>query len=123
MGRKLEKVLDFQIDDYLNPYIPAPRLDRLPTPISHFLGYRSDSKPEPKDVPHLLVCFWAFIGAFLGLLVVGAMYKYAPGLASHNPPVLIASLVRPPISQFFLSLLLLLLLLLFSSLPLSCCPS
>jgi CBS-domain-containing membrane protein len=51
----------------------------------------------------------AFIGAFAGILTIGAIFKYAPGVSSKNPPVLIASLgataildysaIRSPVAQ------------------------
>ena len=89
MRRIAYAALHFNIDEYINPYLPHPPLDRLPTPISHFLGVRKTAKPE---VPNLLVWTWAFIGAFSGLLTVQALSKYAPGLTQYNPPLIIASL-------------------------------
>ncbi|GAB7342661.1 hypothetical protein MBLNU457_g0817t1 [Dothideomycetes sp. NU457] len=82
-------LLHFDLDNYINPYIPASRISRLPRPIAHFLGYR---KTPHRDVPNLLVYAWAFIGAFIGLLMIEALSKYAPGLQQYNPPIIIASL-------------------------------
>lgn len=89
MKSALYSVLHFNIDDHINPHIPSSRVSRLPTPISHFLGYR---KTPQSEVPNLLVWTWAFIGAFLSLLTVESLNKYAPGLRQYNPPVIIASL-------------------------------
>ncbi|RAL63143.1 hypothetical protein DID88_004225 [Monilinia fructigena] len=50
--------LDFDIDLYLNRFIPSPRLDILPTPISWFLGYRSKYRPRTSS---LIIWLWAFI--------------------------------------------------------------
>lgn len=82
-------LLHFDLDNYINPYIPASRLSRLPRPIAHFLGYRATPQ---REVPNLLIYAWAFIGAFIGLLIIEAISKYAPGLQQYNPPVVIASL-------------------------------
>jgi hypothetical protein len=81
---------DFDIDVYLNPLIPRPRLDLLPTPISWFLGYRVE---PPQPIRSVLVWFWAFIGAFVGILVVEAVYMI-PALKSEGTPIIISSLVR-----------------------------
>ncbi|GAB7347758.1 hypothetical protein MBLNU459_g5307t1 [Dothideomycetes sp. NU459] len=106
MSRKLDRILNFQIDDYLNDYVPYPRYSRLPAPIARFLGFRIETFEEP---PHLIICLWSFVGALAGLLTIGALYQYAPGLARYNPPVIIASLgasaildyncIRTPLAQ------------------------
>lgn len=90
MGPRLESIIDFDIDRYLNPWIPSNRLSRLPKPVSRFLGYRDETYKEP---PHLITCLWTFIGVTAGLLTVGALYRYSPDLNKYNPPVIIASLV------------------------------
>lgn len=106
MGPKTAMFLNFDIDDHLNRFIPHPRLSRLPAPISRFLGV---CQGEYKEPPHLIICFWSFVGAICGILTVGGLYRYAPGLAKHNPPVIVASLgasaildynsIRTPLAQ------------------------
>lgn len=81
--------LNFDIDEHLNRFIPASRLHLLPEPLSWFLGYRT--KPR-KPVGNVIVWWWAFIGAFAGLLVVEAVYML-PGLKKEGAPIIIASLV------------------------------
>jgi len=89
---KVPKAQDvhFDIDRYLNRYVPPSQLHRLPAPISRWLGYRK--KPSP-EVGNILVSFWAFVGTVAGLLVVGAVLRYGPLVARYHPPILIASLV------------------------------
>jgi len=89
MKESTYNLLHFNLDNYINPYIPASRISRLPRPIAHFLGYRKEAEPE---LPSLLVYAWAFIGAFVGILTIEALSKYAPGLQQYNPPIVIASL-------------------------------
>jgi hypothetical protein len=86
---------DFDIDVYINPFIPSPRLDLLPKALSWFLGYRS--RPQPR-IGNVLVWFWAFIGAFTGILVVEAVFM-SPWLKSEGAPIIIGSLVFPPPSS------------------------
>jgi len=83
------RILNFAIDDYINPWLPVVNWSRLPKPVSHILGRRDPPQP---DVPNLLVWTWALIGAFLGILTVGAITKYSGTLQQYNPPVIIASL-------------------------------
>lgn len=100
------ELIDFDIDRYINPWIPHNRVGYLPAPISRFLGYRKDAYKEP---PILVQWFSAFVGAFIGILIVGAIFKYAPGVTNHNPPVIVASLgasaildysaIRSPLAQ------------------------
>lgn len=81
--------LDFDIDQYLNRFIPAPRLNILPTPISWFLGYRSKHRSRTS---RLVIWLWAFIGAFCGIAIVEGVYssKY---LKERGTPLVIASFV------------------------------
>lgn len=83
------KDVHFDLDDYLNRFVPRSRLYRLPRPLSHFLGYRDT--PEPQ-VGNILIATWALIGAFCGLTVVTAVYKFSPGINEYHPPVVFASL-------------------------------
>lgn len=100
------KWLDFDMDNHINPWLPHNRVDRLPAPISRILGYRKGTYKEP---PALVQWFSAFVGAFIGILLVGVIFKYAPGVTNHNPPVIVASLgasaildysaIRAPVAQ------------------------
>lgn len=86
--------INFDIDNYINPIIPRNRLHLLPKPISWILGYRNAA---PLRIGNVLVWWWAFIGAFAGLLVVEAVFQ-TKHLQAEGTPIVIASLVRPPSS-------------------------
>jgi hypothetical protein len=87
---------DFNIDDYLNPFVPRNRLHLLPKSISWFLGHRDSPRPA---IGSLLVWFWAFVGAVAGILVVEAVFM-TPAFRHEGTPIVIASFVRPPSSSF-----------------------
>lgn len=78
-----------EIDTHLNPYIPRNRVNRLPRPISHFLGHRD--KPRTQ-IGNILVAGWALLGAFVGVVVVEAVFM-APMIKGHGVPLLITSFV------------------------------
>jgi hypothetical protein len=86
---------DFDLDRYINQYLPQNQLHRLPWPLSRFLGYRHVPQPE---VGNLLVCAWAFVGAFTGLILVMGVFKTSETIQSHHPPLIIASLVCFPLT-------------------------
>ena len=89
--RSLEaKEIHFDIDKYLNPYIPRNRVARLPKPISHFLGHRESPR---KEIGNLLIAAWSFLGAFVGVVVIEAFFKI-PAIYDHGVPLLIGSFVR-----------------------------
>ncbi|KAJ8070278.1 hypothetical protein OCU04_000661 [Sclerotinia nivalis] len=88
--------LDFDIDHYLNRFIPSPRLYILPTPISWFLGYRS--KPRCRT-GSLVIWFWAFIGAFCGIAIVENIYRSAY-FKERGSPLVIASLGAAAILEY-----------------------
>jgi hypothetical protein len=80
----------FDMDDYLNRICFSSQVHKFPTPIARFLGWR---KQPAKPIGNILVAFWAFIGAFLGLILVGATFRYSPLIREYHTPVLFASLV------------------------------
>lgn len=82
-------VLDFDIDHYINPFIPRSRLYRLPRTVSRFLGYRATPSSR---TGRILVCIWAFIGTFCGLAIIEAVFR-SEALRKHGTPVVVASLV------------------------------
>lgn len=90
MHPRILNILDYDVDNHLNLIIPRSRLDRLPKPISRFLGYRTETY---KEQPRQVVVFWSFLGSLLGLLIIGAIYRYAPGIQKWHPPIMVASLV------------------------------
>jgi len=103
---KAHDILNFDIDRYLNPYIPHNRLDVFPQPLRRFLGRRSQPQKEPPAVAQWVSMFIATLG---GLCLVGGLFNHAPGIANLQPPVVIASLgasavldyntIRSPLAQ------------------------
>jgi len=87
---------DFDIDTHLNRFVPRSRLYLLPKPISWFLGYRSS--PQPR-LGRLLINAWAGIGAFVGLIIVEAVFR-TPTLQNHGSPVIIASFGASAILEY-----------------------
>lgn len=87
---------DLDIDRYLNRIIPASPLHKLPTPVSRFLGYR---KEQRQDVGNVMGAVWSFVGAFLGLAVVAAVFNNTESIQWHQPPALIASFVSLPLHR------------------------
>ena len=79
-----------EVDTHLNPYIPRNLVHRLPRPISHFLGHRDGPRTQ---IGNILVAGWALLGAFIGVVVVEAVFM-APIIKSHGVPLLITSFVR-----------------------------
>ncbi|KAJ9642917.1 hypothetical protein H2201_005860 [Coniosporium apollinis] len=87
MGFPAAKDMSFDIDKYINRFVPPSQLHRLPKPISRFLGYRESAVV---DVGSVLVWFWAFVGAFIGIIVVAQVYM-VDAIQKYSPPVLFAS--------------------------------
>ena len=82
---------DIDVDRYIKPYIPRNFVYRLPKPLPRFLGYRVAAQPE---IGNVLVAAWAFLGAFIGLVVIEAVFS-TPPIHRHSPPLVIASFVCP----------------------------
>lgn len=92
---RLLEVKDWQldVDKYINSYLPRNCIHLLPKPLSHFLGHRDTPR---RQIGNLLVAGWAFLGAFVGVIVIEATFMI-PAIHDHGVPLLIASFVRPPI--------------------------
>ena len=88
--------LHFDIDVFLNPFVPANFVDVFPRPIAHCLGYRETPQ---RDVGNLLVAFWACLGAFLDIILIEAIFRN-PAIQRHHPPLIPASFVRLPKQLF-----------------------
>ncbi|RPB11535.1 hypothetical protein P167DRAFT_536693 [Morchella conica CCBAS932] len=91
LSRWLTWNYNFDIDKHLNPYIlSGPRLiRRFPDRIRHFLGYRNELKTEKES--DLVIWLLAFVGAFVGVLVLEAVFMHWPEAISLGCPIIIGS--------------------------------
>lgn len=87
---------NFDVDRYINPIVPRSRLYLLPKPVSWFLGHRE--KP-PKQIGNVVTWFWAFIGAFCGILVIEAVFQ-TDMLQSDGAPIIIGSLGAAAVLEY-----------------------
>lgn len=92
----------FDIDNHLNRITPRPRLYILPKPISHWFGYRAPVKGDQKQKPVsvLLVWFFSFIGAFIGISIIENVFLRLPRLDGHPVPIVIASFGAAAILEY-----------------------
>jgi hypothetical protein len=90
MGLSDPAAWNFDIDRYLNPFIPSPPWRWVPYPIAYFLGHK---KQAPKAVGNVIITLWAFVGIFAGLLVVEAVSTHIPVFEHRHGPIVIASFV------------------------------
>jgi hypothetical protein len=81
---------NFDIDRFLNPYLPAPPWEQLPYPISRFFGYR---KIPPKEPGNIAVTFWAFISIFCGISIVEAISQRISHWLDHGSSLVFSSYV------------------------------
>ncbi|KAF2005405.1 hypothetical protein P154DRAFT_337701 [Amniculicola lignicola CBS 123094] len=79
---------NFNLDTYLNPYLPPSPLHLLPPRLSRFLGYRAHPQ---EDVGNVLGAWYSCLGAFCGLAVVAAVFDNTASIQRSKPPALIAS--------------------------------
>lgn len=81
------------IDRILNPILPTSILPRLPHPVAHFLGYRSHPSVTG-PLGNVAVVFWAAIGIFCSLSIIGAVAQQIPAFQHRGVPTIIGSFVR-----------------------------
>jgi HPP family len=89
----------WDIDTYLNPFTPRSYLYLLPRPISRFLGYRPPHSSRPSAHP-VAVWAWSFLGAFLGVALIEAVYLHLPRLDEKHVPIVIASFGAAAILEY-----------------------
>ena len=85
----------------LNIMASGDRLSRLPAWSSHWLGYRSS---PPRTQPIYIVYLWPFVGAFVGMSILQAVFEQNSYFTKRHVPPIIASYVRYQIDSLFLLL-------------------
>jgi hypothetical protein len=85
---------NFDINNHLIPILPQPWLHYLPLPLSHFLGYRTDTPKKRSDV---IVWLWTWIGAFCGVAVIEAVFQRNPYFSERGVPMIVGSFVSSPL--------------------------
>ncbi|KAK0512939.1 hypothetical protein JMJ35_004956 [Cladonia borealis] len=90
------KHFSVDIDRHLNAYIPSNFVHRLPKPIARFLGYRDGPR---QDIGNVLIAGWAFLGAFVGIITIEAVFMI-PAIHDHGVPIVIASFGAAAILEY-----------------------
>ncbi|KAK5044540.1 hypothetical protein LTR84_010664 [Exophiala bonariae] len=95
----------FDIDNYLNPYIPRSPLYLLPTSVSYFFGHRlprtSSRRPPVVHRYHNTIVYLSiFIGTFCGLAIIENTFLALPPLSGHAVPIIIASFGAAAILEY-----------------------
>ncbi len=95
----------FDIDNYLNPYIPRNPTYLLPTWLSFWFGYRAPrssptSTPSPRPFHTLTLYMSVMIGAFCGVAIIESVFRALPPLSGHAVPIVIASFGAAAILEY-----------------------
>ncbi|TEA15849.1 Transmembrane protein [Colletotrichum sidae] len=88
----------FDIDRFLNPFVPPPPWRYIPYPIAHFFGHR---RSKPDNVGNLVPTFWAFIGVFCGVAVVAQVSQQIPSFKEHGAPIIVGSFGAAAVLEFY----------------------
>ncbi|KAK7967658.1 uncharacterized protein PG986_001935 [Apiospora aurea] len=88
----------FDIDAYLNPYLPSPPWKRLPRFATHFVGYR----PRPQQpIGNLAMIAWAFIGVFASLSIIEVVGRHIDSFRNGGAPLIIGSFGAAAVLEFY----------------------
>ncbi|KAJ6002140.1 hypothetical protein N7522_007367 [Penicillium canescens] len=87
----------FDIDRYINPFVPAPRWHLVPKPVARMLGHREES---PKPVGNIPIAFWSLVGAFCGVALVASVSKRVPSFEARGAPAIIGSFGAAAVLEF-----------------------
>ncbi|KAK3296450.1 HPP family-domain-containing protein [Chaetomium fimeti] len=89
----------FDIDKHINPFFPPSALPLMPAPIAHFLGYRTHPPAHP--LGNLAMIFWAVIGVFSSLAIIGAVALAVPSFQAQGVPTIIGSFGAAAVLDFY----------------------
>ncbi|KAK4206896.1 HPP family-domain-containing protein [Rhypophila decipiens] len=89
------------IDRYLNPVVAPSILPRLPYPIAHFCGYRTEKTHRSIPLGNLIVVFWSVIGIFATLSLIGLIGQNVPSFESNGVPVIVGSFGAAAVLDFY----------------------
>ncbi|KAK3313656.1 HPP family-domain-containing protein [Apodospora peruviana] len=89
------------IDSYLNPIVPPSILPRLPYPIAHFFGYRGTHRAIGALPGNIIVVFWAFVGIFGTLSIIGLIGKHVASFEIRAVPTIIGSFGAAAVLDFY----------------------
>ncbi|KAJ9643333.1 uncharacterized protein PV06_09208 [Exophiala oligosperma] len=98
----------FDIDNYLNPFIPQNPLRFFPSWFSHWFGYRAprassagQKPPQPHSPFHTLSLYLSvMLGAFCGVAIIENVFLALPTLSGHAAPIIIASFGAAAILEY-----------------------
>lgn len=90
----------FNIDPYLNPWIPRNPAHRLPSPLAYFLGHRHPDRAQ-RAVGNLVSIFWAFIGVFAAILLIEAVSHHVNDFRANDAPIIVASFGAAAVLEFY----------------------
>ncbi|EEY19543.1 HPP family protein [Verticillium alfalfae VaMs.102] len=90
---------NFDIDRFINPFVPHPPWRHLPTPVSRFFGYR---KTKPDNTGNFVLILWAFIGIFCGIAVIELVSDHVPSFRHHGAPIIVGSFGAAAVLELFL---------------------
>ncbi|KAI1759648.1 HPP family-domain-containing protein [Hypoxylon sp. FL1150] len=88
----------FDIDEYLNPWIPPAPWKYVPYPIAHFFGYRPN---HPRPLGNIAIIFWAFIGILSSLTIIELVGRAIPSFEEHGTPMIIGSFGAAAVLEFY----------------------
>ncbi|KAL6872899.1 HPP domain-containing protein [Trichoderma novae-zelandiae] len=88
----------FNIDRFLNPFIPPPPWSHIPYPIAYWFGYR---KAKPQETGNLMPIFWAFIGVFGAIAMIEAVGKHVASFPPHHVPLIVGSFGAAAVLEFY----------------------
>ncbi|KAK8058217.1 hypothetical protein PG994_008665 [Apiospora phragmitis] len=88
----------FDLDAYLNPFLPSPPWKRLPRFATHVAGYR----PRPQQpVGNLAMIAWAFVGIFASLSIIEVVGRHIDSFRSRGAPLIIGSFGAAAVLEFY----------------------
>ncbi|KAM5347234.1 hypothetical protein ACJ41O_010239 [Fusarium nematophilum] len=88
----------FDIDRFLNPFVPSPPWRHVPYPVAYFLGHRKD---KPRDIGTVVPVFWAFIGILSCISIIEVASERIPSFKERGAPIIVGSFGAGAVLEFY----------------------
>ncbi|KAI6774972.1 hypothetical protein HG530_001730 [Fusarium avenaceum] len=88
----------FDIDRFINPYVPSPPWQHIPYLVAYIFGYRRD---KPRSLGTFVPVFWAFVGIFISLSVIELASERIPSFVERSAPMIVASFGAGAVLEFY----------------------
>ncbi|KAH8899780.1 HPP family protein [Thozetella sp. PMI_491] len=90
----------FNIDRYVNPFLPPNPFGSLPQPVARFFGNRDGARPQP-HLGNIPMVFGAFVGVFCSIILIERVTQEVAFFQDHGAGIITGSFGAAAVLEFY----------------------